>query len=139
MAYKTVLVEYEDTMIHRKLEEILGKDSPYGKLIGPMICENEKAVNTFFKISAGIPLEEPIPNGNLVKVPIDTLVYNCTFSKEEVLKHNELDDQNAVLCSVKSFNGYHRYSGYTLEFQGPDNETTTANISIKDLTKAIGI
>ena len=136
---KTVLLEYEDTLIYKKLSEILGKNSPYLDLIGPMICENEKAVNTFIKVAAGMELPEIIPNGTLVKIDLDALEYNSTLSKEDILKNNSVDEDNKILCSIKRFNGYHRYTAYTVEFKGPNDDLATANLSSKDMSKYASI
>lgn len=137
---KTILLEYEDTLIYKKLNEILGKDSPYLDLIGPMICENEKAVNTFIKIAAGMELPEIIPNGTLIKIDFDALEYNSTLSKEDILKNNTVDEDGKVLCSINRFNGYHRYTAYTVEFKGvEENEMATANLSSKDMSKYASI
>lgn len=136
---KTVLLDYEDTLIYKKLKEVIGKDSPYIDLIAPMICENEKAVNTFIKIAAGMDLPEVIPNGTLVHIDVDTIEYNSTVSKEEILKNNTPED-GKIICSIKRFNGHHRYTAYTVEFKGPEDDTvSTANLTVKDLHKFIGI
>lgn len=135
---KTVLLDYEDNLIYNKLKEVIGKDSPYIDLLGPMICENEKAVNTFIKIAAGMDLPEIIPNGTLVSIDLDTLAYNSTFSKEEILENNS-DEDGFILCSIKCFNGYHRYTAYTVEFKGPNDEMVTANLSSKDMHKYVSI
>lgn len=138
MKTKTILLEYEDTLIYKKLNEILGKNSPYLPLIGPMICENEKAVNTFIKIAAGMDLPTIIPNGTLVHIDVDTVEYNSTSTKDDILKYNTPED-GKILCSIKNFNGFHRYTAYTIEFKGPDDTVSTANLSAKDLQKFVGI
>jgi len=136
---KTILLDYEDNLIYNKLKEVMGKNSPYIDLLGPMICENEKAVNTFIKIAAGMDLPKLIPDGTLVNIHLDDLEYNSTFSKDDILKNNSTDDDGKILCSVKHFNGYHRYTAYTIEFKGPNDEMVTANLSTKDLHKFIDI
>lgn len=138
MKTKTILLEYEDTLIYKKLNEILGKNSPYLALIGPMICENEKAVSTFIKIIAGMDLPAIIPNGTLVHIDVDTVEYNSTSTKDDILKYNTPED-GKILCSIKNFNGFHRYTAYTIEFKGPDDTVATANLSEKDLQKFVGI
>ena len=135
---KTILLDYEDTLIYKKLNEVLGKNSPYLALIGPMICENEKAVNTFIKIAAGMDLPDIIPNGTLVHIDVDTVEYNSTFSKEDILKNN-IPEDGKIICSIKKFNGFHRYTAYTVDFKGPDDTISTANLTIKDLHKFISI
>jgi|TARA_R110001592_G_scaffold123088_1_gene330562 hypothetical protein len=138
MKTNTILLEYEDTMIYKKLNEILGKNSPYLALIGPMICENEKAVNTFIKIAAGMELPDIIPNGTLVHIDLDTVEYNSTFSKDDILKYNT-PENDKIICSIQQFNGFHKYSAYTIQFKGPDDTLNTANLSSKDLHKFVGI
>mgnify|MGYP003679262178 CR=1 FL=1 len=138
MKTKTILLEYEDTLIYKKLNEVLGKNSPYLALIGPMICENEKAVNTFIKIAAGMDLPDIIPNGTLVHINLDTVEYNSTYSKDEILKYN-IPEDGKIICSIQKFNGFHKYSAYTIEFNGPDDTLNTANLSSKDLHKFVGI
>ena len=138
MKTKTILLEYEDTLIYKKLNEILGKNSPYLALIGPMICENEKAVSTFIKITAGMDLPDIIPNGTLVHIDVDTVEYNSTSTKDDILKYNTPED-GKIVCSIKNFNGFHRYTAYTIEFKGPDDTVGTANLSVKDLQKFVGI
>jgi len=136
---KTVLLDYEDNLIYNKLKEVIGKDSPYIGLLGPMICENEKAVNTFIKIAAGMDLPEVIPNGTLINIDLDVLEYNSTLSKDDILKNNSVDADGKILCAVTNFNGWHRYTAYQIEFKGPNDEMAKANLSSKDLQKAIDI
>jgi len=100
-----------------------------------MLLENDLAISSFIKIAAGLGLEKVVPNNTPVLIPLSTLSYNSSWSDEEIKEYADVNEDNNVLCQIVSFNGYHRYSPYTVCFPGSnEEEMRTANISRKDFT-----
>lgn len=139
---KSAMLYYDRDEIEKAIEnifrnskgELTAKQKEYCNLFGCMLLENDLAISSFIKIAAGLKLEKVIPKHTSVLVPIGTLSYNSTWSDDEIKEHADVNDDGNVLCQVMTFNGYHRYSPYTVCFASGEEEMRTANISRKDFT-----
>ena len=135
---KKLFIDYTDNEVIKSLEKIIPakEHQQFIKLIAPILCEEEVAVGYLFKLFAGCDLPEVIPNNTPVYVPMEQLTYYVT--EEELTEVNNITENNKVLCTIKSFMGYHKISPYRVEFIcGKDsdgvNEFKTTVVSEKYL------
>jgi hypothetical protein len=110
-----VSVNYDDTDVAKALSKII-KDSnaeEFVKLLTPMICCSNQAVDHFFKLMIGNKLPEIIPNGTLCRIAVNNLGYG---SNKQAITDKFADQDGKVVVSVKEFRGYHEYSHYNVDF-----------------------
>lgn len=109
-----VSVNYDDTDVAKALSKII-KDSnaeEFVKLLTPMICCSNQAVDHFFKLMIGNKLPDIIPNGTLCKMYYSNLGYGVD---KEATKEKFADQDENVTVTIKEFRGYHEYSPYNVE------------------------
>ena len=139
---KSAMLYYDISDIEKAIEnvfkdakgELTSEKREYVRLFSSMLLENDLAISSFIKIAAGLGLEKVVPNNTPVLIPLGTLSYNSSWSDEEIKEYANVNEDDYVLCQIASFNGYHRYSPYTVSFPGAEEEMRSANISRKDFT-----
>ena len=130
-----VSVNYDDTDVAKALSKII-KDSnaeEFVKLLTPMICGSNQAVDHLFKLMIGNKLPEVIPNGTLCKMHYSNLSYSAD---KESTKQKFADEDEKVTVTVKEFRGYHDYSTYLVEsmiVKGNSTLLDTTYVNLKDL------
>jgi predicted metal-binding protein len=130
-----VSVNYDDTDVTKALSKII-KDSnaeEFVKLLAPMICCSNQAVDHLFKLMIGNKLPELIPNGTLCKMHYSNLSYSAD---KESTKQKFADEDEKVTVTVKEFRGYHDYSTYLVEsmiVKGNSTLLDTTYVNLKDL------
>ena len=115
---KRISVTYEESDVAKSLEQIINhpNSEEIVKLMTPLICESERAATHFFRVLIGNKLPDVIPNGTLVRIPIDKLGYLPVGSKDELSASKFADAEGRIIGKVRGFRGYHEYSRYIVEY-----------------------
>jgi hypothetical protein len=114
-----ISVTYDETDIVKALTKII-KDpnaEEFVKLLGPMLCQSNNAVNRFFKLMLGDKLPDVIPTGTLCKISVNNLGYSCN---KDAIRAKYGDENGNVVVTVKEFRGYHDYNNYHIEYTSVD-------------------
>jgi hypothetical protein len=139
MTSMKVSVTYEDTDVAKALESIIKhpNGAEFVKLLSPMICTSNTGVEYFFKLLIGNTLPTVISSNTLCYISIERIGYGC--NKNNIRDAGLTDDQDRMICTVKSFRGYHEYSQYEIEYTNVlDNGTKkkeTGWVRAEDLTE----
>jgi len=131
-----ISVSYEESDVAKALSKIIthSNKEEFIKLLTPMICSSNSAVDYFFKLMIDGTLPEVIPAGTLCRMKIEHLGYGS--NKDEIRKKFP-DPDDKIVVTIVEFRGYHEYSSYHVHYCNvlPDGSTKqeSAYISMKHL------
>ncbi len=114
-----IQVTYDETDVVKALTKII-KDpnaEEFVKLLGPILCQSNNAINWLFKLMLGDKLPDIIPTGTLCKISVNNLGYS---SNKDAIRAKYGDENGNVVVTVKEFRGYHEYSNYQIQYTSVD-------------------
>lgn len=116
MTSMRIAVSYEDSDVAKALETLIKHPNAaeFIKLLSPMICTSHTGAEYFFKLLIGNKLPTLISSNTLCYVKLERIGYGC--NKSNIRDAGLADGEDRIVCTVKSFRGYHEYSQYEAEY-----------------------
>lgn len=113
---RKISVNYEESDIAKALEQAITHPNKEEivKLLTPLICSSERATTHFFRVLLGNKLPDVLPEGTLVRVPLNKLGYLTPTDELDGSKY--VDVEGRIIGKVRGFRGYHEYSKYIVEY-----------------------
>ena len=127
----TSMVEYvcKETQSTKKANGI-------ADLFTELLLKSTEASTLFVQIMLGNGLPIVCREGDVVQCKWDRLKVGLSDA-DKILEHlnenNLIDEDNKVICTIKSFRGYTEYFPYTVEFKYGDNLYASSSMGFEDV------
>jgi len=105
-------------------------------LFTELLLKSTEASSLFVQIMLGNGLPEALREGDVVRCKWDRVKVGLS-SADEILEqlheNNLINEDNEVVCYVKSFRGYAEYFPYTVEFKYGDDLYASCSMGFEDM------
>ena len=112
------------------------KANDISDLFTELLLKSTEASSLFVQIMLGNGLPEALREGDVVRCKWDRVKVGLS-SADEILEqlheNNLINEDNEVVCYVKSFRGYAEYFPYTVEFKYGDDLYASCSMGFEDM------
>lgn len=143
MQIKKVAVNVTERDISSMIETICKetqstkKSNNIADLFTELLLKSTEASTLFVQIMLGNGLPVACHAGDVIRCKWDRLkvgLSNVDEILEQLHKNNLINEDNEVVCIVKSFRGYTEYFPYTVEFKYGDDLYASCSMGFEDIS-----
>jgi len=105
-------------------------------LFTELLLKSTEASTLFVQIMLGNGLPVALREGDLVRCKWDRLKVGLTNADnilEQLHENNLINEDNEIVCIIKSFRGYTEYFPYTVEFKYGDDLYASCSMGFEDV------
>ena len=142
MQIKKVAVNVTERDISSMIETICKetqstkKSNNIADLFTELLLKSTEASTLFVQIMLGNGLPIALREGDLVRCKWDRVKVGLSDA-DKILEHlnenNLINEDNEVICIIKSFRGYTEYFPYTIEFKYGDDLYASCSMGFEDI------